>query len=135
MHGFRYSGGRLYCDGVAVDSLARRFGTPLYVYSQQTLMDHFRKLDAAMSALDHLICFSVKSNSNQSVLRVLAGLGSGFDIVSGGELRRVIDAGGDPRKCVFAGVGKTELEIEFALIDCFGDELRPDDDIARLLIK
>ena len=129
MHGFRYSGGRLYCDGVAVDSLAKRFGTPLYVYSQRTLTDHFRKLDAAMSALDHLICFSVKSNSNQSVLRVLAGLGSGFDIVSGGELQRVIDAGGDPRKCAFAGVGKTEPEIEFALrrgIYSFNAESEPE---------
>ena len=129
MHGFRYSGGRLYCDGVAVDSLAKRFGTPLYGYSQRTLTDHLRKLDAAMSALDHLICFSVKSNSNQSVLRVLAGLGSGFDIISGGELRRVIDAGGDPRKCAFAGVGKTEPEIEFALrrgIYSFNAESEPE---------
>ncbi len=115
MHGFRYLGNKLYCEGVAVESLARKFGTPLFVYSQSTLTDHFRKLDAAMAGVDHLICFSVKSNSNQSVLRALAGLGSGFDIVSGGELQRVIAAGGDPRQCAFAGVGKTESEIEFAL--------------------
>ncbi len=115
MHHFRYAGNRLFCEGVAVESLARKFGTPLYVYSQRTLTDHFQKLDAAMSPVDHLVCFSVKSNSNLSVLRTFARLGGGFDIVSGGELQRVIAAGGDPRRCVFAGVGKTEDEIEFAL--------------------
>ena len=115
MHDFRYVGNRLFCEGVAVESLARKFGTPLYVYSQRTLTEHFQKLDAAMSPVNHLVCFSVKSNSNRSALRALANLGSGFDIVSGGELQRVIAAGGDPRRCVFAGVGKTEDEIEFAL--------------------
>jgi diaminopimelate decarboxylase len=115
MHDFHYTGNRLFCEGVAVESLARRFGTPLYVYSQRTLTEHFRKLDQALAPLDHLVCFAMKANSNLSVLRVLANLGSGFDIVSGGELQRVIAAGGDPRQCVFAGVGKTEAEIEFAL--------------------
>jgi diaminopimelate decarboxylase len=115
MHDFRYIGNKLFCEGVAVGSLAKRHGTPLYVYSQRTLTEHFRKLDAAMSPVGHLVCFAVKSNSNLSVLRTLANLGAGFDIVSGGELRRVIAAGGDPRRCVFAGVGKTEGEIEFAL--------------------
>jgi diaminopimelate decarboxylase len=115
MHDFRYIGKKLFCEGVAVEALARKFGTPLYIYSQRTLTDHFQKLDRAMSPVKHLVCFSVKSNSNLSVLRTLANLGSGFDIVSGGELRRVIAAGGDPRRCVFAGVGKTEDEIEFAL--------------------
>ena len=115
MHDFRYIGKKLFCEGVAVEALARRFGTPLYVYSQRTLSDHFQKLDRAMAPVKHLVCFSVKSNSNLSVLRTLTNLGSGFDIVSGGELRRVIAAGGDPRRCVFAGVGKTEDEIEFAL--------------------
>jgi diaminopimelate decarboxylase len=115
MHDFRYVGGKLYCEGIAVESLARKFGTPLYVYSQRTLTRHFEELDRAMGAVDHLVCFAAKSNSNLSVLRVLASLGSGFDIVSGGELQRVIAAGGDPRRCVFAGVGKTEGEIEFAL--------------------
>jgi diaminopimelate decarboxylase len=115
MHDFRYIGKKLFCEGVAVKALARQFGTPLYIYSQRTLTDHFQKLDRAMSPVKHLVCFSVKSNSNLSVLRTLANLGSGFDIVSGGELRRVIAAGGDPRRCVFAGVGKTEDEIEFAL--------------------
>jgi len=115
MHDFRYVGNRLFCEGVAVESLARKHGTPLYVYSQRTLADHFQKLDAAMSPVEHMVCFAIKSNSNLSVLRTLANLGAGFDIVSGGELQRVIAAGGDPRRCVFAGVGKTEAEIEFAL--------------------
>jgi diaminopimelate decarboxylase len=115
MHDFRYIGRNLFCEGVAVEALARKFGTPLYVYSQRTLTNHFQKLDAAMSPVEHLVCFAVKSNSNLSVLRTLARLGSGFDIVSGGELRRVIAAGGDPHRCIFAGVGKTEAEIEFAL--------------------
>lgn len=115
MHDFRYIGSKLFCEGVAVESLAKKYGTPLYVYSQRTLTEHFRKLDAAMAPVGHLVCFAVKSNSNLSVLRTLANLGGGFDIVSGGELQRVIAAGGDPRRCVFAGVGKTEAEIEFAL--------------------
>src|SRR5271156_3860384 len=115
MHDFRYVGNRLFCEGVAVEKLARKFGTPLYIYSQRTLTNHFQKLDAALAPLDHLICFAMKANSNLSVLRTLANLGSGFDIVSGGELQRVIAAGGDPRQCVFAGVAKTEAEIEFAL--------------------
>jgi len=115
MHDFRYVGNRLFCEGVSVESLARKFGTPLYIYSQRTLAGHFQKLDAAMAPVEHLICFALKSNSNLSVLRALANLGSGFDIVSGGELQRVIAAGGDPRRCVFAGVAKSEVEIEFAL--------------------
>ncbi len=115
MHDFRYVGNRLFCEGVAVEPLARKFGTPLYVYSQRTLTDHFQKLDRELAPLDHLVCFAMKANSNLSVMRTLANLGSGFDIVSGGELQRVIAAGGDPCRCVFAGVGKTEAEIEFAL--------------------
>ena len=115
MHDFRYVGKKLFCDKVAIETLAKKFGTPLYVYSQRTLTDHFQKLDQALAPLDHLVCFAMKSNSNLSVLRTIANLGGGFDIVSGGELQRVIAAGGDPRKCVFAGVAKTEAEIEFAL--------------------
>jgi diaminopimelate decarboxylase len=115
MHHFRYIGRQLFCEGVSVESLAEKFGTPLYVYSQQTLTDHFLALDAALDPLDHLICFAMKANSNLSVMRALASQGSGFDIVSAGELQRVIAAGGDPRKCVFAGVAKTEAEIAFAL--------------------
>jgi diaminopimelate decarboxylase len=115
MHDFHYAGNKLYCEEVAVEALVRKFGTPLYVYSQQTLTGHFQALDHALAGVEHRVCFAVKSNSNQSVLRVLARLGAGFDIVSGGELQRVIAAGGDPRQCAFAGVGKTESEIEFAL--------------------
>lgn len=115
MHDFRYVGKKLFCEGITIDSLVRKFGTPLYVYSQRTLTRHFQRLDGALAPVNHLVCFAMKSNSNQSVLRTLADLGSGFDIVSGGELQRVIAAGGDPRKCVFAGVGKSEAEIEFAL--------------------
>jgi len=129
MHDFRYVGNKLFCEGVAVEALAKKFGTPLYVYSQRTLTDHFQKLDSALGPLDHLVCFAMKSNSNLAVLRTIANLGGGFDIVSGGELQRVIAAGGDPRKCVFAGVGKTEAEIEFALrenIYCFNVESEPE---------
>ena len=129
MHDFHYIGNKLFCEGVAVETLAKKYGTPLYIYSQRTLTEHFRKLDAAMSPVEHLVCFAVKSNSNLSVLRTLANLGSGFDIVSGGELRRVIAAGGDPHRCIFAGVGKSEEEIEFALrqnIYSFNAESEPE---------
>ena len=115
MHDFRYVGNKLQCEGVSIETLAKKHGTPLYVYSQATLTRRFLELDRAMSQVDHLVCFAMKSNSNQSVLRTIANLGGGFDIVSGGELQRVIAAGGDAKKCVFAGVGKTEAEIEFAL--------------------
>src|SRR6266852_3026028 len=115
MHHFHYVGNKLYCEDVPVEKLADKYGTPLYIYSQRTLTDHFHKLDRAMAGLDHLVCYAVKSNSNQAVVRTLANLGSGFDIVSGGELRRVLAAGGEPGKCAFAGVGKTEDEIRFAL--------------------
>src|ERR1017187_1098042 len=129
MHDFHYTGRQFCCEGVAVEALARKYGTPLYVYSQHTLTERFQDLDRALAGVDHLVCFSVKSNSNQSVLRVLARLGSGFDIVSAGELQRVIAAGGDPRRCAFAGVGKTETEIEFALrqgVHTFNAESEPE---------
>ena len=115
MHDFHYAGSRLFCERVSIESLVKKFGTPLYVYSQHTLTDHYQKLERALAPLDHLICFAAKANSNLAVLRALANLGSGFDTVSEGELRRVRAAGGDLRQCVFAGVGKTEREIEFAL--------------------
>ena len=133
MHDFHYVGDRLYCERIAVDSLVKKFGTPLYIYSQHTLQDHFSKLDQALAPLDHLICYAMKANSNAAVMRTLARCGSGFDVVSEGELRRVIAAGGDPRKCVFAGVGKTEREIEFALrrgIYSFNVESEPE--LARI---
>ncbi|HZQ47761.1 MAG TPA: diaminopimelate decarboxylase, partial [Verrucomicrobiae bacterium] len=133
MHYFRYVGNRLYCEDVAVESLARKYGTPLFIYSQRTLTEHFQKLDRALAPLDHLICFAMKSNSNQAVLRTLADLGGGFDIVSEGELRRAMAAGADPGKCVFAGVGKTEAEIEYALrqgVYSFNAESEPE--LARI---
>ncbi len=117
------------CESVSVESLARKYGTPLYIYSQNTLADHFGRLDAALADLDHTICFAMKANSNLAVIRTLANLGSGFDIVSGGELKRVIAAGGDPGKCIFAGVGKTTEEIEYALkqgIYSFNAESEPE---------
>lgn len=115
MHHFRYVGSKLHCEEVAVERLAREFGTPLFVYSERTLTHHYQRLSGSMEDLDHLICYAVKANSNLAVLRVLSNLGSGFDIVSAGELQRVLAAGGDPRCCVYAGVGKTEEEIAFAL--------------------
>ncbi|MDB6038872.1 MAG: lysA [Verrucomicrobiales bacterium] len=115
MHEFRYVNGELNCEQVPIRSLVEKYGTPLYVYSQKTFSDHFKKLDQALGALDHQICYALKANSNLAVLRTLVNAGSGFDIVSEGELRRVIAAGGNPKLCVFAGVGKTAREIEFAL--------------------
>jgi diaminopimelate decarboxylase len=115
MHSFRYVGKELFCEDVAISALVKKHGTPLYVYSDATLTDHFTKLDQALAPLDHMICFAMKSNSNLAVIRTLAGLGSGFDVVSAGELARTIAAGGDPSKCVFAGVGKSEEEIAYAL--------------------
>jgi diaminopimelate decarboxylase len=115
MHSFHYRDGRLFCEDVDVATAAERFGTPLYVYSAGTILDHYRRLDEALAGLDHLICYAVKANSNGTILRLLSTAGAGFDIVSGGELYRVIKAGGDPTKCTFAGVGKSREEIEFAL--------------------
>ena len=142
MHYFQYVGNKLYCERVPVEALVRKYGTPLYIYSQRTLTDHFQKLDQALTPLDHLICYAMKANSNAAVMRTLANLGSGFDVVSEGELRRVIAAGGNPRQCVFAGVGKTEEEIEFALrksIYSFNVESEPElariDKVAKRLGK
>ncbi|MCH7229041.1 diaminopimelate decarboxylase [Haloferula sp. A504] len=115
MHGFAYRNGSLFCEDVDLQSLADEHGTPLYVYSANTFRDHYRRLDAALAGVDHEVAYAVKANSNLSVLRLLAGEGAGFDIVSAGELFRVIQAGGDPAKCTFAGVGKTREEIEYAL--------------------
>src|SRR6195256_4784799 len=115
MHSFHYRDGRLHCEDVDLDRVAREFGTPLYIYSAGTILDHYRRLDAALAELDHLICYAVKANSNRAILNLLSRQGAGFDIVSGGELFRVLAAGGDPQKCTFAGVGKSQEEIEYAL--------------------
>jgi len=115
VHSFRYRNGQLYCEDVDLARVADKSGTPLYVYSARTILDHYARLDAALTPLDHLICYAVKANSNRAILKLLAGEGAGFDIVSGGELYRVLGAGGDPAKCTFAGVGKSRQEIEYAL--------------------
>ena len=112
---FEYRNGELFAEGVPVRRIAREVGTPTYVYSLATLRRHYRVFDRAFMQLPHLICFSVKSNSNLAVLRVFSREGAGFDIVSGGELYRVLKAGADPKKVVFSGVGKKREEIERAL--------------------
>tara|TARA_B100002019_G_scaffold288645_1_gene302667 strand:+ start:762 stop:2051 length:1290 start_codon:yes stop_codon:yes gene_type:complete len=115
MHDFDYQNGKLFCEGVALNELASTYGTPLYVYSQNTIKDNFNRLSSALSDLDHHIAFAVKSNSNLSVLKLLKNIGADFDIVSGGELFRVLKAGGTADQCTFAGVGKTREEIEYSL--------------------
>lgn len=122
---FSYQDNTLFAEDVSLAQIATEYGTPTYVYSRKTLERHWFAFDNALSAHPHLICFAVKANSNIGVLSVLAKLGSGFDIVSGGELARVLAAGGDPQKVVFSGVAKTEDEIRFALqneILCFNVE-------------
>lgn len=113
--GFSYREGALVCEGVALTELAGRFGTPAYVYSKAAILARFKGYQDALSGIPHRICYSVKANSTLAVLSCLAQAGAGFDIVSGGELFRVLKAGGDPAKVVFSGVGKTEAEIQNAL--------------------
>jgi diaminopimelate decarboxylase len=113
--GFAYRNGVLCAEQVPLDDIARRFGTPCYVYSRGAIESAYREYERALEGRESLVCYSVKANSNLAVLALLARLGAGFDIVSGGELARVLAAGGDPRKTVFSGVGKTEAEIEAAL--------------------
>jgi len=115
MDSFNYAGGRLYAENVDVDRIAEAVGTPVYVYSKATFLDHVSKIKAAYSALDTTVCYSVKACGNISILRMLHEAGCGFDIVSGGELHRVLAAGGNPAKVVYASVGKTDREIVEAL--------------------
>jgi diaminopimelate decarboxylase len=115
MHHFLYRDGRLFCEDVPIEAIAREVGTPFYCYSHATLTRHFQAFDSAFDIVDHLTCFSVKSCSNVAVLRVLANLGAGVDIVSGGELYRALKAGVPPERIVFSGVGKTASEIAYAL--------------------
>ena len=115
MRHFLRKRGELWCEGVPLRAIAEAVGTPAYVYSRATLTRHFRVVDRALAPGPHLVCYSVKACSNLAVLALLRSLGSGFDVVSGGELRRVLAAGGDPRRVVFSGVGKTEAELELAL--------------------
>src|SRR5947209_14313895 len=115
MHYFEYRSGELYCEEVPLRQIAADVGTPAYIYSEQTLRRHVRIFDQAFEAVPHLICYAVKANSNINILRRFADWGTGFDIVSGGELFRVLRAGGSPGKVIFAGVGKTPAEIRYAL--------------------
>ncbi len=142
MHEFKYKNNLLYCEKIKVQTLAERFGTPLYVYSHATLVDHFIKLELAFRQINPLICYSVKANSNLAILKVLINKGAGLDIVSGGELYRALKAGCPPSKIVYASVGKTDQEISLAVsqgILFFNVESLPElqniDRIARRLNK
>jgi diaminopimelate decarboxylase len=139
---FEYKQDRLFCENVAIETLAETYGTPLFVYSRATLERHWHAFDDALAEHDHLVCYAVKANSSLAVLNLLARLGSGFDIVSGGELQRVLKAGGDGARIVFSGVGKQADEIEAGLaadILCFNveseQELDRIDDIAGAMGK
>jgi diaminopimelate decarboxylase len=112
---FEYRAGRLFAENVAVADIVRQVGSPVYIYSARTLREHYDKIAHAFAALEPLICYSVKSCSNVEILRLLAGLGAGFDVVSGGELFRVLKAGGQAERSFYAGVGKTDEEIRYAL--------------------
>jgi diaminopimelate decarboxylase len=116
MHEFKYKKNKLYCENVDVEKVVSSFGTPLYLYSHKTLLDHYQKLKVAFKKFRPLICFSMKSNSNLSILRILVRAGAGLDIVSGGELYKALKIGANPRKIVYASVGKTESEIKQAIL-------------------
>ena len=125
MTDFPLRDGQLFAEGVALEQIAEQYGTPTYVYSRAHLERQYRDYADALADVDHLVCFAVKANSNLAVLNVLARLGAGFDIVSGGELERVLAAGGDAGKVVFSGVGKTRDEMRRALeagVYCFNVE-------------
>src|SRR5882757_10371866 len=115
MDHFNYKNGELHAEDVPLSAIAAKYGTPTYVYSRATLSRHYQAFDEALAGIDHRVCYAVKANSTLAVLQVLARLGAGFDIVSGGELERVLRAGGDPSKVIFSGVGKSGAEIDFAL--------------------
>ena len=115
MHDFHHIGNELYCEKVPIRKIVETVGTPAYIYSENTLRSHYRAVDAALSGVPHLICYAVKANPSLSILRIFREEGGGADVVSGGELFTVLKAGIDPMKIVFAGVGKTEEEIEFGL--------------------
>jgi len=125
MQPFQMKNGELHVENLPLSQIATEFGTPTYVYSKEALTSAFKRFDAGFEGTDHLVCFAVKSNPSLAILNLFAKLGAGFDIVSGGELERVIAAGGDPSKVVFSGVGKTEVEMRRALalgIFCFNVE-------------
>ncbi len=115
MHHFRYRDNEFYCEATKVSQITKRFGTPIYIYSRQTLIDHYQKIKQAFRSINPLICFSVKANSNLAVLKVLANCGAGMDVVSGGELYKALKVGVSPQRIVYAGVGKSEKEIGEAI--------------------
>jgi diaminopimelate decarboxylase len=115
MHDFQYHGDQLYCEEFPIQTIAKEVGTPFYLYSLNTLENHFKAFDSAFSEVEHLVCFSAKANSNLAILRVFVRLGGGVDVVSGGELFRAMRAGAKPDKIVYSGVGKRPEEIEYAL--------------------
>ncbi|HID82487.1 MAG TPA: diaminopimelate decarboxylase, partial [Thiotrichales bacterium] len=124
---FNYRHGQLYAEDVSIADIGNDYGTPCYVYSRATIERHWHAFDDALGDHPHLICYAVKANSNLAVLNLMARMGSGFDIVSVGELERVLRAGGDPQKIVFSGVGKRVDEMQRALevgIRCFNVESR-----------
>jgi len=132
MHHFSYRGGVLHAEDVAIPDIAANVGTPFYCYSTATLTRHFRVFAQAFAGLDTLVCYAMKANSNQAVLRTLAKLGAGADVVSEGELRRALAAGIPANKILFSGVGKTAREMDFALeagILCFNVESEPELDL------
>jgi diaminopimelate decarboxylase len=142
METFNYRNGVLYAENVNLQEVAAQYGTPCYVYSQSTIEENWRAFDTALGEQPHLVCYAVKANSNLSILKTLADLGSGFDLVSGGELERVLLAGGKPQNIVFSGVGKSRAEIQRALevgIGCFNvespNELQQIQSVAQSLNK
>ena len=115
MHYFVYKNRQLYCEGLPIEQIAQKVGTPFYLYSYNTLLRHFTVFNQAFDRIPHLVCYSVKANSNIAMIRLFVGLGAGMDVVSGGELYRALKGGADPEKIVFSGVGKENDEIEYAL--------------------
>jgi len=115
MHEFKYRGNHLYCENLKIQDIVARFGTPLYIYSRKTLLDHYLKLQSAFRSINSLICFSIKANSNLAILKYLVKHGAGLDVVSGGELFRALRVGCSPKKIVYASVGKTNREIRQAI--------------------
>ena len=133
MHHFHYTGQKLHCESVDLAAIAQLHGSPTYVYSAQTIADNYRRLTTSLAGLDVQVCYAMKANSNLAVLRHFSNLGAAFDLVSGGELRRVLAAGGSPARSVFAGVGKTEAEIKLALeAGVFGFHVESEPELARI---
>ena len=133
MHQFHYAGQKLHCESVDLTAIAQLHGTPTYVYSAQTIADNYRRLAASLTGLDLQICYAMKANSNLAILRHFANLGAAFDLVSSGELRRVVAAGGDTTRSVFAGVGKSEAEIRLAIeTGVYGFHVESEPELARI---